>query len=115
MKLLMTRDDAYKNLTSKQVQKRPETTYNNSGKSSYANFKIGPDMNNTLFKKISSVWHVRKSDNDVAGAAGQARTSAPAEGRREGAEQSTARKEQNEDHIMMNTLIYCMHKMEQHT
>ena len=26
---------------------------------------------NTLFKKISSVWPVRKSDNDVAGAAGQ--------------------------------------------
>ena len=23
---------------------RPETTYNNSGKSSYANFKIGPDL-----------------------------------------------------------------------
>ena len=24
---------------------RPETSYNNSGKSSYANFKIGPDLN----------------------------------------------------------------------
>ena len=24
---------------------RPETTYNNSGKSSYANFEIGPDLN----------------------------------------------------------------------
>ena len=24
---------------------RPETTYNKSGKSSYANFEIGPDLN----------------------------------------------------------------------
>ena len=24
---------------------RPETTYNNSGKSSYATFEIGPDLN----------------------------------------------------------------------
>ena len=24
---------------------RPETTHNNSGKSSYANFKIGPELN----------------------------------------------------------------------
>ena len=24
---------------------RPETTYNNSGKSSYANFEIGPELN----------------------------------------------------------------------
>ena len=24
---------------------RPEATYNNSGKSSYANFEIGPDLN----------------------------------------------------------------------
>ena len=24
---------------------RPKTTYNNSGKSSYANFEIGPDLN----------------------------------------------------------------------
>ena len=45
MKLLMARDDAYKNNTSKQVQMRPKTTYDNSGKSSYANFEIGPDLN----------------------------------------------------------------------
>ena len=25
---------------------RPETTYNNSGKSSYANLEIGPELNN---------------------------------------------------------------------
>ena len=31
----------------------------------------GTPPGNTLFKKISSVWPVRKSDNDVAGAAGQ--------------------------------------------
>ena len=41
----MTRDDAYKNNTSKEVQMGPETTYNNSGKSSYANFEIGPELN----------------------------------------------------------------------
>ena len=44
-KLLMTRDDAYKNNIAKQVEMRPETTYNNSGKSSYSHFKIGPDLN----------------------------------------------------------------------
>ena len=48
MMLLMAREDAYKNNTSKQVWMRSETTYNNSGKSSYANFEIGPDLNNTL-------------------------------------------------------------------
>ena len=31
----------------------------------------GTSPGNTLFKKICSVWPVRKSDNDVAGAAGQ--------------------------------------------
>ena len=45
MKLLMARDDANKSNTTKQVLMRPETTYNKSGKSSYANFKIGPDLN----------------------------------------------------------------------
>ena len=39
MKLLMARDDAYKNNTSKQGSMRPETTSNNSGKSSYANLR----------------------------------------------------------------------------
>ena len=45
MKLLMARDDANKNNTSKQVLMRPETTYNNSGKSSYANLEVGPELN----------------------------------------------------------------------
>ena len=45
MKLLMAGDDAYKSDTSKKVQMRPETTYNNSGKSSYANLEIGPELN----------------------------------------------------------------------
>ena len=30
---------------------RPETTYNNSGKSSYANFEIGPDL---MFKLLNN-------------------------------------------------------------
>ena len=41
----MARDEAYKNNITQQVKMRPETTYNNSGKSSYAHFKIGPDLN----------------------------------------------------------------------
>ena len=45
MNLLMARYDAYKSNTSKHVYMRPETTYNNSGKSSYANFEIGPELN----------------------------------------------------------------------
>ena len=45
MKLLMARDDANKSNTSRQVKMRPGTTYNNSGKSSYANFEIGPELN----------------------------------------------------------------------
>ena len=41
----MERDDANKNNISRQVKMRPETTYNKSGKSSYANFEIGPELN----------------------------------------------------------------------
>ena len=33
---------------------RPETTYNNSGKSSYANSEIGPDLKNLMFKLLNS-------------------------------------------------------------
>ena len=33
---------------------RPETTYNNSGKSSYAYFEIGPELNNLMFKLLNS-------------------------------------------------------------
>ena len=39
---------------------RPETTYNNSGKSSYANFEIGPDLNKPyvqVFKKKFKMHH----------------------------------------------------------
>ena len=31
---------------------RPGTTYNNSGKSSYANFEIGPDLNKYLVEVV---------------------------------------------------------------
>ena len=31
---------------------RPELTYNNSGKSSYANFKIGPELNKPYVKVV---------------------------------------------------------------
>ena len=31
---------------------RPETTYNNSGKSSYANFEIGPNLNKTYVQVV---------------------------------------------------------------
>ena len=41
----MARDDANKSNTSRQVLMRPKTTYNNSGKSSYVNFEVGPDLN----------------------------------------------------------------------
>ena len=54
MKLLVTRDDAYKNNTSRQVLMRPEATYNNSGKSSYANFEIGPELINLNLKLLNS-------------------------------------------------------------
>ena len=33
---------------------RPGTTYNNSGKYSYANFEIDPDLNNLKFKLLNS-------------------------------------------------------------
>ena len=41
----MARDEAHNNITTRQVKMRPETTYDNFGKSSYANFEIGPDLN----------------------------------------------------------------------
>ena len=38
---------------------RPETTYNNSGKSSYVNFEVGPDLNkpNVQFVKQQVKMH----------------------------------------------------------
>ena len=62
MKLLMARDDAYKNNISKQVQMRPETTYNNSGKSSYANFEIGPDLNKPCVQVIKQQVKMHQDD-----------------------------------------------------
>ena len=32
---------------------RPETTYNNSGKSSYANLEIGPDLNKAYVQVVN--------------------------------------------------------------
>jgi hypothetical protein len=52
MRLLMARNDANKNNTSRQVYMRPETTYNNSGKSSYASFKVGPELNKPYVQVI---------------------------------------------------------------
>ena len=40
---------------------RPETTYNNSGKSSYANFEIGPDLNKPY---VHVVKHQAKMHQD---------------------------------------------------
>ena len=62
MKLLMTRDDAYKNNTSRQIQMRPETTYNNSGKSSYANFEIGPELNNPYVQFVKQQVKMHHDD-----------------------------------------------------
>ena len=62
MKLLMARDDVYKSNTSKQVQMRPETTYKNSGKSSYANFEIGPDLNKPYVQVIKQQVKMHQDD-----------------------------------------------------
>ena len=40
---------------------RPETTYNNSGKSSYANFEIGPNLNKHYDQVVK---HQVKMHND---------------------------------------------------
>ena len=46
---------------------RPETTYNNSGKSSYANFEIGPGLNKPYvqFVKQQVKKHNRKEANNM--------------------------------------------------
>ena len=41
---------------------RPETTYNNSGKSSYANFEIGPDLNKHLVEVVKQQVKMHKDD-----------------------------------------------------
>ena len=60
MKLLMERDDANKSNTSRQVLMRPVTTYNNSGKSSYANFEIGPDLNKPYVQVVKQQVKMHK-------------------------------------------------------
>ena len=42
---------------------RPETTHNNSGKSSYANFEIGPELNKSYVKVVKQ--QVKMHQNDL--------------------------------------------------
>ena len=42
---------------------RSETTYNNSGKFSYANFEIGPDMNKPYVKVVKQ--QVKEHHDDL--------------------------------------------------
>ena len=62
MKLLMARDDANKSNTSRQVKMRPGTTYNNSGKSSYASFEIGPDLNKPYVQVVKQQVKMHQDD-----------------------------------------------------
>ena len=41
---------------------RPETTYNNSDKSSYANFEVGPDLTTTYVQVIKQKVKMHKDD-----------------------------------------------------
>ena len=41
---------------------RPETTYNNSGKSSYAHFEIGPDLNKHEVKVVKQQVNMHHDD-----------------------------------------------------
>ena len=41
---------------------RPETTYNNSGKSSYANFEIGPDLNKPYVQVVKQQVKMHQDD-----------------------------------------------------
>ena len=41
---------------------RPETTYNNSGKSSYANFEIGPDLNKPYVHVVKQQFNMHQDD-----------------------------------------------------
>ena len=42
---------------------RPETTYNNSGKSSYANLEIGPDLNKPYVQVVKQ--QVKEHQEDL--------------------------------------------------
>ena len=41
---------------------RPETTYNNSGKSSNANFEIGPDLNKPYVQVVKQQVKMHQDD-----------------------------------------------------
>ena len=41
---------------------RPETTYNNSGKSSYVNFEIGPDLNKPYVRVVKQQVNMHHDD-----------------------------------------------------
>ena len=41
---------------------RPGTTYNNSGKSSYANFEIGPDLNKPYVQVVKQQVNMHEDD-----------------------------------------------------
>ena len=41
---------------------RPETTYNNSGKSSYKNFEIGADLNKIYVQVVKQQVKMHKDD-----------------------------------------------------
>ena len=41
---------------------RPGTTYNNSGKSSYENFEIGPDLNKPYAQVVKQKVKMHKDD-----------------------------------------------------
>ena len=44
---------------------RPRTTYNNSGKSSYANFEIGPDLNKPYVQVVKQQVKMHKDEPSV--------------------------------------------------
>ena len=41
---------------------RPETTYNNSAKSSYANFEIGPELNKPYVQVVKQQVKMHQDD-----------------------------------------------------
>ena len=41
---------------------RPETTYNNSGKSSYANLEIGPELNKPYVQVVKQKVKMNQDD-----------------------------------------------------
>ena len=41
---------------------RPETTYNNSGKSSYAYFEMGPELNKPYVQVVKQQVKMRQDD-----------------------------------------------------